>query len=77
VAPDESRVLGCVYLYPSDEADVEVRLWVRREVWDDGLDPVLEATVRDWLAEGAVSLGRLARADTLSSRRDDPASGAA
>jgi hypothetical protein len=51
VAPDESRVLGCVYLYPSDEADVEVRMWVRREAWDEGLDPVLEQTVRDWLDE--------------------------
>jgi hypothetical protein len=51
VALDESRVLGCVYLYPSDEADVEVRLWVRREAWDEGLDPVLEETVRAWLAE--------------------------
>jgi hypothetical protein len=51
VAPDESRVLGCVYLYPSDEADVEVRMWVRREAWDDGLDPLLEQAVREWLAE--------------------------
>jgi hypothetical protein len=51
VAPDESKVLGCVYLYPSDEADVEVRMWVRREAWDDGLDPVLEAAVREWIAE--------------------------
>jgi hypothetical protein len=51
VAPDESRVLGCVYLYPSDEADVEVRMWVRREAWDEGLDPVLEQTVRDGLDE--------------------------
>jgi len=51
VLPDESRVLGCVYLYPSDEADVEVRLWVRREAWDEGLEPVLEQTVRAWLDE--------------------------
>jgi hypothetical protein len=51
VAPDESRVLGCVYLYPSDDADVEVRLWVRREAWDVGLDPILEQAVRDWLGE--------------------------
>jgi hypothetical protein len=51
VTPDESRVLGCVYLYPSDEADVEVRLWVRREAWDEGLDPLLEQAVREWLAE--------------------------
>ena len=51
VAPDEARVLGCVYLYPSDEADVEVRLWVRRDAWDEGLDPELERAVREWLAE--------------------------
>ena len=51
VTPDESRVLGCVYLYSSDDADVEVRLWVRREAWDDGLDPVLEQAVRAWVAE--------------------------
>jgi hypothetical protein len=51
VAPDESKVLGCVYLYPSDEADVEVRLWVRREAWAEGLDAVLEQAVRAWLAE--------------------------
>ena len=51
VAPDESRVLGCVYLNPSDEADVEVHMWVRREAWDEGLDPLLEDAVRRWLAE--------------------------
>jgi hypothetical protein len=51
VAPDESKVLGCVYLYPSDDADVDVRMWVRREAWEEKLDPVLEATVRSWLAD--------------------------
>ncbi|MDQ2983268.1 MAG: GNAT family N-acetyltransferase [Actinomycetota bacterium] len=49
VALDESRVLGCVYLYPSNTHDVRVEMWVRREAWEDGLDPVLEATVRSWL----------------------------
>ena len=49
VAPDESKVLGCVYLYPSDEAEVEVRLWVRREAYAEGLDPVLEREVRSWI----------------------------
>lgn len=42
VAPDESRVLGCVYLYPSETHDVSVQMWVRRDAWEDGLDPVLE-----------------------------------
>ena len=51
VAPDESRVLGCVYLVPSEQADVEVHLWVRRDAWDAGLDPELEHTVRAWVDE--------------------------
>lgn len=50
VAPDESRVLGCVYVYPDAEADALVRLWVRRDAWDAGLDPVLERAVREWIA---------------------------
>ncbi len=50
VAPDESEVLGCVYLYPSETHDVRVLLWVRRSAFADGLDPVLEAAVRDWVA---------------------------
>lgn len=49
VSPDESRALGCVYLYPDNEADAQVRLWVRGEAWEDGLDPLLEAAVRNWI----------------------------
>jgi Acetyltransferase (GNAT) domain len=51
VRPDESQVVGCFYLYPSDEADAEARLWVRREAWDEGLDPPLEEALREWIAE--------------------------
>jgi len=50
VAPDESEVVGCVYLYPSDSHDARVRLWVRKSAYEDGLDPVLEAAVREWVA---------------------------
>jgi len=50
LAPDESRVLGCVYVYPDERADAQVRLWVRRDAWEEGLDPLLEQAVRDWLA---------------------------
>jgi hypothetical protein len=50
VSPDESEVLGCVYLNPSETHDACVRLWVRKSAWDEGLDPVLEATVREWVA---------------------------
>ena len=50
VAPDESEVIGCVYLYPSETHDARVRLWVRRSAYEAGLDPVLEAAVREWVA---------------------------
>jgi len=50
VAPDESQVLGCVYVYPSETHDARVRLWVRKRAWDEGLDPVLERSVREWVA---------------------------
>ena len=49
VAPDESDVLGCVYRYPSETHDARVRMWVRREAWEDGLDPIVEAALREWL----------------------------
>ena len=48
--PDESQVLGCVYLNPSETHDVRVRMWVRRSAWEDGLDPLLERAVRAWVA---------------------------
>jgi hypothetical protein len=50
VAPDESQVLGCVYLNPSETHDARVTLWVRRSAFDAGLDPALEAAVREWVA---------------------------
>jgi hypothetical protein len=50
VAPDESEVLGCVYVDPSDSHDARVRLWVRRSAYDAGLDPLLEQAVREWIA---------------------------
>jgi hypothetical protein len=49
VAPDESAVLGCVYLVPHEQADAQVRLWVTRPAWEDGLDGELERAVRDWV----------------------------
>ena len=50
VAPDESEVLGCVYLDPSETHDARVWLWVRRSAFEQGLDPELEAAVREWVA---------------------------
>jgi hypothetical protein len=51
LGPDGSTVVGCVYTYPSDEPDFDVRVrsWVRAQ--DAWLDPVLYAGVRDWLRD--------------------------
>jgi len=49
VAPDESRVLGCAYIDPSKTHDARVWMWVRSEAWEEGLDPLVEAALRDWL----------------------------
>ena len=49
VAPDESRVLGCAYIDPSDTHEARVWMWVRRDAYEDGLDPVVEAALREWL----------------------------
>lgn len=52
VAPDESRVLGCVYINPGiGGPDAAVFLWVRQSAFDQGLDPLLEAAVREWIDE--------------------------
>jgi RimJ/RimL family protein N-acetyltransferase len=52
LAPDESRVLGCVYVDPPEKqgADAEVTLWVRAEAEGTGLEEELESAARDWLA---------------------------
>ena len=49
VAPDESRVLGCAYIDPSETHDARVWMWVRSEAWEEGLDPLVEAALRDWI----------------------------
>lgn len=51
VAPDESRVLGCVYINPAKEteSDARIRMWVRESEYEKGLDPVLFREVREWI----------------------------
>lgn len=52
LAPDESRLLGCVYVDPPEKqgADAEVCLWVRADLEDTGLEREVEEAVREWLA---------------------------
>jgi len=51
MAPDESRLLGCVYVDPPEKrgADADVALWVRADEEGGDLEQVLEAAVREWL----------------------------
>jgi hypothetical protein len=50
--PAEVSCLGCVYINPPRGHPTEARvyLWVRQSAYDRGLDPLLFAAVRDWLA---------------------------
>jgi hypothetical protein len=52
MSPDESRVLGCVYVDPAEKrgADAEVALWVRTEEEGTGLEGDLERAAREWIA---------------------------
>lgn len=53
VSLDESRVLGCVYINPSEdpEVDAEVRMWVRLREYERGLDLILFRAVKEWLED--------------------------
>ncbi len=52
ISLDESRVLGCLYINPDEdpEVDASIRMWVRQSEYDRGLDPILFNTVRYWIA---------------------------
>jgi hypothetical protein len=49
--PGTEEVIGCVYIYPTNDGDhdAQVRSWVRADVAD--LDAPLRAAVSRWLAE--------------------------
>jgi hypothetical protein len=52
VSPDESRVLGCIYINEGiGGPDAAVFLWVRKSEEGTGLDSRLEAGVRNWIDE--------------------------
>lgn len=48
---DESAILGCVYINPSQnsQADAEVLMWVRESEFEKGLDSVLFQEIDEWL----------------------------
>jgi hypothetical protein len=53
VSLDESRVLGCLYIFPTDKADYDakVTMWVRSDVLSQGYDLLLFQTVKAWLSK--------------------------
>jgi hypothetical protein len=52
MSPDESRLLGCVYVDPPEKAgaDADVAFWVRDDEATTGLEAELERAVRAWVA---------------------------
>ena len=51
INPDESEVLGCMYIYPTNKPgyDAEVTMWVRQSRVGEGLDEHLFETVERWI----------------------------
>jgi len=50
---DESRILGCVYIFPTAKSgyDTEIYMWVRESEVKNGLDEYLFRTVRKWITD--------------------------
>ncbi len=50
---DETLCLGCLYIFPSrsPDFDADVYMWVRESEFDQGLDPILFITVKNWVIE--------------------------
>ena len=53
MTPDESRCLGCLYINPTRRGghDASVTMWVRADELASGLDAILEAEARRWIAQ--------------------------
>jgi hypothetical protein len=52
VSLDEKHVLGCVYINPTEQENVDARInmWVRQSEFEKGMDPKLFNEVREWIA---------------------------
>lgn len=53
ISLDESKYLGCVYIFPSENPNYQsmIFLWVTEEEFNKGLDQELFNTVKQWLDE--------------------------
>ena len=50
---DETKCLGCLYIYPSHNPnyDVLIMMWVRQSEFDNGLDEILFSSVKKWIRD--------------------------
>jgi len=50
---DESKVIGCLYIFPTKKGDynAEITMWVRSSVLKEGFDSILFNTVKHWITE--------------------------
>ena len=53
LSADTKVELACVYINPSKKQgyDAMVRIWVTEQGAKEGLEPILEAKVRDWVKQ--------------------------
>ena len=52
VTLDESKVIGCLYIFPTNKSDfnASITMWVRTSVLDAGLDTILFNSVKQWIS---------------------------
>jgi len=50
--PEQTEVLGCVYIFASrwDDYNAEISMWTTEQAFDEGLDELLFANVKEWIA---------------------------
>lgn len=53
VTLDESKVIGCLYIFPTNKSDfnASITMWVRTSVLDAGLDTILFNSVKQWISQ--------------------------
>ena len=53
VSLDESKVVGCLYIFPTGKGDynASITMWVRASEVDNGLDSILFDAVKKWISE--------------------------
>ena len=53
ISLDETRCLGCVYIYPSGNPDYDALaiIWTRQSELQNGLEEILFSVVKNWIKE--------------------------